>query len=81
MKDYPIQFEGNGIYVNHIDKWTAVDDYITNLLVPTDSILEEVLQVNAEANLPAHDVSIAKGEVVNATSDDPRVQGIRRFYE
>jgi len=27
----------------HFDKWKAVDNYITDLLVPTDLILEEVL--------------------------------------
>ena len=40
-----------------IEKWTAVDHYMSDVLIPKDSTLEEVLQENAAANLPAHDVS------------------------
>ncbi|CAI8917774.1 hypothetical protein EMIT019CA3_70083 [Bacillus pseudomycoides] len=32
--------------MNNIDKWKAVDHFITDLLIPTDSILEEVLLYN-----------------------------------
>lgn len=78
MKDYPIQFEGNGIYVNNIDKWKAVDHFITDLLIPTDSILEEVLQVNAEANLPAHDVSPTQGKFLQLLV---QIQGARNILE
>ena len=48
--------------MNQVDKWTAVDEYITDLLVPTDFVLEEVLQANAKADLPAHDVSPTQGK-------------------
>ena len=34
-----------------IEKWTAVDQYMSDVLIPKDSTLEEVLQENATANL------------------------------
>ncbi|WJE54520.1 O-methyltransferase [Bacillus cereus] len=62
----------------HIDKWKAVDDYITDLLVPTDPILEEILQVNAEAELPAHDVSPTQGKFLQLLV---QIQGARNILE
>lgn len=34
--------------------WTEVDHYITDLLVPTDPVLDEVLQASDAAGLPPH---------------------------
>ncbi|EOO22483.1 hypothetical protein IGA_00365 [Bacillus cereus HuA3-9] len=48
--------------MSKIEKWTAVDQYMSDVLIPKDSILEEVLQANAVANLPAHDVSPTQGK-------------------
>lgn len=48
-----------------IEKWTAVDQYMSDVLIPKDSTLEEVLQENATANLPAHDVSPTQGKFYN----------------
>ncbi|PEY34555.1 methyltransferase [Bacillus cereus] len=62
----------------HIDTWKAVDDYITDLLVPTDPILEEILQVNAEAELPAHDVSPTQGKFLQLLV---QIQGARNILE
>ncbi|OFD81414.1 hypothetical protein BWGOE8_18880 [Bacillus mycoides] len=45
-----------------IEKWTAVDQYMSAVLIPKDSTLEEVLLANAAANLPAHDVSSTQGK-------------------
>ncbi len=42
-----------------IEKWSAVDQYMSDVLIPKDSTLEEVLQANAAANLPTHDGCIA----------------------
>ncbi|EEM17377.1 O-methyltransferase family 3 [Bacillus pseudomycoides DSM 12442] len=64
--------------MNNIDKWKAVDHFITDLLIPTDSILEEVLQVNAEANLPAHDVSPTQGKFLQLLV---QIQGARNILE
>lgn len=50
------KIEGDGIYMSTIEKWPAVDQYVSDILIPKDSTLEEVLQTNATANLPAHDV-------------------------
>ena len=41
--------------------WTKVDRYITELLLPPDSILEGVLETNAAADLPPHDVLTGVG--------------------
>ncbi|HEK9100527.1 O-methyltransferase [Bacillus pfraonensis] len=62
--------------MNHIDKWKVFDDYITDLLVPTDPILNEVLQANAKADLPAHDVSIAQGKFLQLLVQIHGVQNI-----
>ena len=35
--------------------WTKVDRYITELLLPLDSILKGVLEANAATGLPTHD--------------------------
>jgi predicted O-methyltransferase YrrM len=40
-----------------LKKWTEVDTYITNKLLPVDTILDGVLKTNAEAGLPAIDVA------------------------
>ncbi|KFN02433.1 O-methyltransferase, putative domain protein [Bacillus clarus] len=48
--------------MSSIDKWTAVDQYMSGLLIPKDSTLEEVLQTNAASNLPARDVSPTQGK-------------------
>lgn len=48
-----------------IEKWSAVDQYMSDVLIPKDSTLERVLQANAAANLPAHDVSPTQGSFCN----------------
>jgi hypothetical protein len=37
--------------------WTAVDQYISDLMVPSDAALEEALRSTAEAGMPAIAVS------------------------
>ncbi|NUU76569.1 O-methyltransferase [Paenibacillus xylanilyticus] len=44
--------------------WTQVDDYLNKLLIPTDSLLEQTLQSNAKAGLPAHDVAPNQGKLL-----------------
>ncbi|MFS0869477.1 O-methyltransferase [Paenibacillus xylanilyticus] len=44
--------------------WTQVDDYLNKLLIPSDSLLEQTLQSNAEAGLPAHDVAPNQGKLL-----------------
>jgi predicted O-methyltransferase YrrM len=42
--------------------WTAVDQYLTDTLIPNDPILEQVLRTNEAAGLPAYDVSPLQGK-------------------
>jgi predicted O-methyltransferase YrrM len=47
----------------HTDpRWTAVDAYFAEALLPPDPILDDALQANAAAGLPAHDVSPLQGQ-------------------
>jgi predicted O-methyltransferase YrrM len=39
------------------DRWTAVDEYVSGLLVPHDEALDAALEAGAEAGLPAIQVS------------------------
>ncbi len=61
-----------------IEKWTAVDQYVSDVLIPKDSTLEEVLQANATANLPAHDVSPTQGKFLQLLV---QIQGARNILE
>lgn len=60
------------------ERWTAVDDYITNLLIPQDAALDAALQAAAEANLPAIAVSAAQGKLLYLLA---RIGGARRILE
>ncbi|AJH75964.1 putative O-methyltransferase [Bacillus cereus ATCC 4342] len=61
-----------------IEKWTAVDQYMSDVLIPKDSTLEEVLQENAAANLPAHDVSPTQSKFLQLLV---QIQGARNILE
>lgn len=45
--------------------WTAVDQYINQLLIPSDPILEAALQDSAQAGLPAIQVSPPQGKLLH----------------
>ncbi|HJW69518.1 MAG TPA: O-methyltransferase [Candidatus Binatia bacterium] len=60
------------------DRWNAVDRYLTELLVPSDPVLEAVLEANAAAGLPPHDVSPTQGKLLHVLA---RLQGARRILE
>ena len=47
------------------DVWTAVDKYITGLLVPSDAALEAALQASSDAGLPHIQVSPAQGKLLH----------------
>ncbi|WP_214370003.1 O-methyltransferase [Pseudonocardia sp. H11422] len=59
-------------------RWSAVDDYITGLLVGPDPALDAALEVNARAGLPAIDVSPAQGKLLHLLA---RSIGARRILE
>jgi predicted O-methyltransferase YrrM len=60
------------------ERWTAVDRYLTELLVPPDPALEAALEANAAAGLPPHDVSPAQGKLLHLLA---RLQGARTILE
>ncbi|MDJ0040651.1 O-methyltransferase [Pantoea allii] len=45
-------------------KWAAVDDYFSQLLLPTDRLAQAALVANSQAGLPAHDVSALQGNML-----------------
>jgi predicted O-methyltransferase YrrM len=46
------------------DRWTAVDRYHTDLLVPADPVLEAALRAVEEAGMPPHSVSPTQGRLL-----------------
>jgi predicted O-methyltransferase YrrM len=58
--------------------WTAVDQYVTERLVPRDPVLDEALKSNAAAGLPSIDVSPNQGKLLHLLA---RIQGARRILE
>jgi predicted O-methyltransferase YrrM len=58
--------------------WTAVDRYLTDLLVGSDPVLEATLEANAAAGLPPYDVSPNQGKLLHVLA---RGQGARRILE
>jgi predicted O-methyltransferase YrrM len=46
------------------EKWTAVDRYITDMLVPPDPVLDASLQDSDAAGLPPHNVSPNQGKLL-----------------
>ena len=46
------------------ERWTAVDRYVEELLIPDDPVLAGALAANASAGLPPHDVSPAQGKLL-----------------
>jgi len=60
------------------DQWTAVDSYITDLLVPPDPALDGALYTSAAAGLPPINVSPNQGKLLHILA---RVQGARNILE
>lgn len=60
------------------DVWTAVDGYITGLLVPADPALDAALEASAAAGLPAINVAPNQGKLLMLLA---RLQGARRILE
>jgi len=58
--------------------WTAVDQYINKLLVPSDPVMNAVLEASAAAGLPAIQVSPPQGKLVHLLA---RLQGARNILE
>jgi predicted O-methyltransferase YrrM len=60
------------------ETWTAVDDYITGLLLPPDPVLDAAQEASRAAGLPPISVSAAQGKFLHLLA---RIQGARRILE
>jgi len=60
------------------DVWTAVDKYVTDLLVPSDPALEAALQASDAAGLPSIQVSPVQGKLLHLLA---RACGARQVLE
>ncbi|MCJ8010284.1 O-methyltransferase [Paenibacillus sp. KQZ6P-2] len=58
--------------------WEQVDNYITDLLCPSDPVLDEVLAANRRADLPEIDVSPSQGKLLQLLV---RMKGAKRILE
>jgi predicted O-methyltransferase YrrM len=60
------------------EQWTAVDAYLTGLLVPSDPALDAALQASAAAGLPPIHVAPNQGKLLHLLA---RLQGARAILE
>lgn len=60
------------------DQWTAVDRYITDMLVPSDPALDAALKDSAAAGLPSIQVAPNQGKLLHLLA---RLQGARNILE
>lgn len=59
-------------------KWSEVDAYVVDKLLPPDAVLEAALAANAAGGLPSIDVSPPQGKLLNLLV---RMSGARRVLE
>jgi predicted O-methyltransferase YrrM len=60
------------------ERWTAVERYLTDLLVPPDATLDAVLEASAAAGLPRHHITPGMGKLLYLLA---RMIGARRVLE
>lgn len=60
------------------ERWTAVDRYITDALVPEDPVLEAALKAQSEAGLPPINVAPNQGKLLHLLA---KIQGARKILE
>ena len=60
------------------EQWTSVDRYVTDLLVPTDSALENALRASAAAGLPPINVAPNQGKLLHLLA---KIHGARNILE
>jgi predicted O-methyltransferase YrrM len=61
-----------------LEQWTAVDQYINSLVIPSDPVLDATLAASVAAGLPAINVTPAQGKLLHLLA---RAQGARRILE
>ncbi|WP_243354604.1 O-methyltransferase [Bacillus litorisediminis] len=64
--------------MNMYSKWEDVDNYFVEKLIPHDDVLDSVLRANAEAGLPAIDVSPTQGKLLHLLA---KIQGAKKILE
>ncbi|MCR8995489.1 O-methyltransferase [Brevibacillus halotolerans] len=60
------------------NKWAEVDQYFNSMLLPSDPILEGVLQANAKAGMPAIDVAPNQGKFLYLLA---KIRGAKKILE
>ncbi|WP_437665550.1 O-methyltransferase [Sorangium sp. So ce1182] len=60
------------------ERWSAVDRYITDMLVPSDAALDAALGASAAADLPPINVAPNQGKLLHLLA---RIQGARSILE
>lgn len=60
------------------EQWSVVDRYFTDLLVPSDPVLDAALDTSAAAGLPPHNVSPNQGKLLFLLA---QIQGARTILE
>ena len=60
------------------NKWTAIDRYIEDQLLPSEPVFNEVLDAAAKAGLPPHNVSPSQGKLLQLLA---QTQGARTILE
>jgi predicted O-methyltransferase YrrM len=60
------------------ERWTAVDRYVTDLLIPPDPALDAALKASAEANLPQISVTPPQGKLLMLLA---KLTGAKRILE
>ena len=61
-----------------LDKWTAVDRYITDLLVPANDALDAALEASTAAGLPQINVAPNQGKLLLMLA---KIQGAKNILE
>ncbi|WP_458119421.1 O-methyltransferase [Paenibacillus sp. Z6-24] len=65
-------------YTDNEQRWSEVDHYVEQKLIPEDSIMKQVLLSNQQADLPPFDVSPLQGRFLQLLV---RMSGARRILE
>ena len=60
------------------DRWTTVDEYLTDLLAPSDDVLQTALRASENAGLPPIQVTATQGKLLHLLA---RMMGARRILE
>jgi predicted O-methyltransferase YrrM len=72
------QIQDAGAAVTAVDRWAAVDRYVTNLLAPPDAALDAALVASTAAGLPAIQVAPNQGKLLQIFA---RMIGARTVLE